>query len=257
MKQSPINKKLRIHFSKIVLFVILFSSAIVWILSLPFWHIKEIIISGNSIVPQQQILDKAKVPLKENIFFMNYKEIKRRIKKIPQIKNASVSGRIPNYLVIKIEERKPFCVFIIGKKYLIADDEGYIINSDIDHKSIVHGPLSSNIPNASNLPVVLGLPKESIIDDKKISLFVMEAVQKSFKILSALLKKSKFEIEMKNADNINILIDDIFKIKLGNLENIDQKLKVISTLLKNPSAKDHNIEYIDVRVIENPAVKFR
>lgn len=250
MKQSPINKKPRIHFSKIILLLILFASLAAWILSLPFWHVKEILISGNAIVEKQQILDKAKIPLKENIFFMNYKEISRRIKEIPQIKNAFVSGRIPNNLEIKIKERKPFCVFIIDQKYLIADDEGYIINLDIDHKPI-------NIPHASNLPVVLGLPKESIIDGKKISLQVIEAAKKSFNILSALLKNSRFEIEMKNPDNISIIIDDIFKIKIGNLENIDQKLKVISTLLKNSLTKKHNIEYFDVRVIDSPAVRFR
>lgn len=250
MKQPPVKKKSQIHFARIILCIILFASTIVWILSLPYWHVKEIFISGNAIVPKQQILEKAKIPSKENIYFMNYKEISRRIKEIPQIKNAFVSGRIPNNLEIKIEERKPFCVFIIDQKYFIADDEGYIINLDVDQQPI-------NIPHASNLPVVLGLSKDSIIDVKKISLKVIEAAKKSFNILSALLKNSRFEIEMNNADNISIIIDDIFKIKIGDLENIDQKLKVISTLLKNSLTKNHNIEYIDVRVIDSPAVKFR
>lgn len=217
---------------------------IAWGLSFPFWHIKKIIIEGNYIVSNDDITQKAKIPNDENIFFLNYNEIKKRLKTIPQIKNVLVSGKLPNSVSIKIEERKPFAVFIIDGKYYAVDDEGIIIES-VEKE------------NLSNLPAVVGLKSSVIINSLKIDDKIIYAVKKSISILGRIFDKSRFVLEMKNINNISIIIDDFIKVKIGSYDEIDKKLSVISTLLNSTASSHNKIEYIDVRSVDNPAIKFK
>lgn len=238
------KNKTKSPFLKIIFTAILIFSVIVWVLSVPFWHIKKIIIEGNNIISNHVILKTAQIPQDENIFFLNYNGIRKRLKTIPQIKNVFVSGKLPNSISIRIEERKPISIFIIDGKYYAVDDEGVIIRS-VEND------------NLSLLPAVVGLNSKVILDNQKIDAKNMYAVKKSFSILTKIFDKSRFVLEMRNADDISIIIDDIIKVKLGNYEDIDRKLSVVSTLLNSAASERNKIEYIDVRVVDNPAIKFK
>lgn len=248
MKNTRTKKRPRLI--RIILFILLVISFTVILLSLPFWRIKNVVVENNKIVRADLLKQKANISLDGNIFFTNYSEITRRIKGIPQIKKAAVFGSLPSTIVIKVEERRPFAVAIVGGSYMVVDDEGVIIDQMNEGQGI-----SSIEAEVQDLPSVVGLPKEAIEGGKKIDPDVMIAIVESFKLLGSIFEKSKFEVEMKRSDDISILINDILKVKMGSHENIDKKLFVLSRILaKIDTGK---VEYIDVRVPDDPAVKFK
>ena len=230
---------------KLVVLLLAVFCSFVFILYLPVWRIKDVIVQGNKIVPTDTIIQTADISMDENIFFVNSREVRRRVKEIPQIKKVDVFPKIPSSIFIKVEERKPFAVFIAQGKYYIADNEGVIISKEEIFKG------------STDLPTVVGLPKSAIIDDKRIDEKLVQTVEKSYKVLSQLMSPGRFVVEMKDEGDISIFINDILKVKIGSPSDIDNKLTSLELLLGRISSKKTQIEYIDVRLPLQPVVKFK
>jgi len=55
---------------------------------------------------------------------------------------------------------------------------------------------------------------------------------------------------------MNIIIDDLLKVKIGSPEDIEKKFFNLSKILASIPDKN-SVEYIDLRAKDFPAVKFR
>ncbi len=222
------------------------------VMSLPLWKVSRVEVSGNRIVPEGLIKEKAEIPLDENVFFLNYGEISKKISGIRQIKSAQVSGRLPSSVVITVEERKPFAVAALRGQYLVLDSEGFIMES--------MGPKDAHDPSSRikvfELPTVVGLPEGSVINNERIDPRTMKAVEFSFKTLGRIMSKSKFELELVGLNDMNMIIDDLIKVKIGSPDDIEKKFFNLSGILER-SGDISSIEYIDLRAKDLPAVKFR
>lgn len=246
------RKKKATPLLRMIILLSLAAGFLIAILSLPFWKISKISVEGIKMVSEGLVKDKARIPLDENIFFLNYGEVAKRIKTIPQVKNVQVSGQLPSGVVIIVEERVPFAVAIVSGKYLILDEEGFIMESVSET-----GP-GNDISKAriADLPTVVGLPKSSVIDNKEVDPEVMRSIESSFKTLGKVLGKSKFELELVHPGGMNIIVDDVLKVKLGSSEDIDRKLLNMSKIIGKKPDKN-SIEYIDVSILDNPVVRFK
>lgn len=246
------KKKPRLTIIRVIVLILLFASAGIILLSLPVWRIKEVTVIGNRVISEKDIKNKAVVSLDENVFFVNYREVNRRIRTIPQIKNSWARGQLPSSVIIKVEERKPFAVAVLKDRYLVVDDEGVIID-------MMKGSSGGNMSlyGVTDLPTVIGLPKGSILKDERIEPEAMKTVARSFKVLGRTMDKSKFELDLEDSDDISIIINDAMKVKLGEMKDIDKKLDIFSRIIKSGGPGRPAIEYIDVRIPETPAVKFR
>jgi len=239
------NKTKKLKPLRVIILLMAVFAMFVFILYLPVWRIKDVVVQGNRIVPADTIIQAADISMDENIFFINSKEVRRRVKEIQQIKKVDVFPKIPSSIFIKVEERKPFAAFIVQGKYYIADNEGIIISKEESFKG------------STELPTVVGLPKSAIISGKMIDEKLVAAVEKSYKLLSQLMPPSRFVVEMKDEQDMSILINDILKVKIGSPSDIDGKLTALELLLNKVSSKRSQIEYIDVRLPGSPVVKFR
>lgn len=233
---------------------IVFVSIIVGLMSLPVWRITSVVVEGNRIVSKNAITAAAGISNDENIFFIRYKEVARRIRQIPQIKKVNVSGHLPSGVLISVEERKPFAAAIIGSRYVVMDKEGVILTGS--GKGTSSNESSSGITGAAQLPAIMGL-SPTVLRSGSIDAETMTAISKSLDLLSKKLDKSKFEIEMLEGGRISVLIDDVLKVKLGLPDEMDEKLFALSKILEALGEKRTKVEYIDVRSPSSPAVKFR
>lgn len=237
---------------KTVAFLAVLAGVVIALLSLPVWRIRAVEVRGNSMVPEGLIKEKAEIPMDENVFFLNYGEISRRVSAIRQIKAAQVSGRLPSSVVITVEERKPFAVAAVRGRYLVFDNEGFIIES--------LGPKDAREPSSGikvfELPTVVGLPADSVVENKRIDPQTMKAIEFSFVTLGRIMSKGKFELELVSFSEMNIIIDDLLKVKIGSPDDIEKKFFNLSKILASISDKN-SVEYIDLRAKDFPAVKFR
>jgi len=91
-------------------------------------YIQKIKIENNSIVESDKIKKKLSFLYKENLFFLNIKDIERNLKNETFIESFSIKKIYPNTLKLIIVEKKPIAVLQNKKKKFYISNKGDLIN---------------------------------------------------------------------------------------------------------------------------------
>jgi len=227
--------------------LILISSLAIGFLFLPFWQISEVIVEGYQILSPSKIIEMANIPKGENIIFINLSHARKKLKEVIQIKEFSIFRRLPGIIVIKIKERKPLAVAVIEGQSAVIDEEGIILSST---ESPTAEALIQAL-DATGLPVITGLKKTSV-KNNRLDPEITCAIE-----LFKFLPSSKLQLEMGKIEDISLLVDDVLKVRLGEPKEIGEKMRVFRTLLPVIQGRWNEVEYVDVRFLNNPVVKFK
>lgn len=117
--------------------------------------------------------------------------------------------------------------------------------------------LTLNVPNMTELPVVSGAVTSETAGEEKIDSQVSHSIAEIIVELSNLLGPRHIQLEIGGFEKINLLLDDLLRVKIGRDENIKSKMEVFKALLPVIAGKWTQVEYVDVRYPDNPVVKYR
>ena len=92
------------------------------------FSIKKIEIEGNSILNSDEIVQKLNFLHRENLFFLNLKDIEKNLKNETFIESFSLKKVYPNTLKIIIVEKEPIAVLQNKKKKFYISDKGDFID---------------------------------------------------------------------------------------------------------------------------------
>ena len=90
-----------------ILFVLTLCGMYIFISHSPRFNLTRIDIEGNRKVSGKEILEKAKIELGTNIFRTNLRRIEDHLREDGRIKDVSVKRKLPDRVLIKVEEKKP------------------------------------------------------------------------------------------------------------------------------------------------------
>ena len=91
-------------------------------------NIKKIEIENNSIIETDEIKKKLIFLYKENLFFLNIKDIEENLKNETFIESFSIKKIYPNTLKLIIVEKKPIAILQNKKKKFYISNKGSLIN---------------------------------------------------------------------------------------------------------------------------------
>lgn len=103
-RKKKANRRLLFYLS--IFFILI--SIIVYLQS-PFSHVKEIVINGNNILTEEQVIELSQLNQDVNIWTINQSDLKQRLEDIAVIKTATIVKKYPWTLKITINEH-----FLIG-----------------------------------------------------------------------------------------------------------------------------------------------
>ncbi|MFC1767419.1 cell division protein FtsQ/DivIB [Candidatus Margulisiibacteriota bacterium] len=210
-----------------------------FILSLPIWKLSKVQFRGSGLISKAKIIRVADIPLNENILLVDSKSIEKRLESIIQIRSVKIRKKLPNTLVVKLEERTPFALVSVGSKTVLIDSEGYIIATP--------GKASYyKTPDISRFPIISGVN----FRDRTF-------VSKSLKLLSRYISPESLQIKIGNLDNIVIYVEDVLRLELGDAKNIEKKVEAFGAVLKEIEGKWEEVEYINVKIPAFPVVKYK
>ena len=231
----------------LVLIAILLFSVVIVCMSLPVWQITEITVEGVRIISPAKLIELANIPKGENLFFINLSRARNNLKEVTAIKGFNIFRRLPGTIVLKIKEREPFAVAMVEGQSVIIDDEGFVLSSSASQTSeALTSPL-----DPTGLPVMNGLKKSSLKNNR------LDPETASVLSLFKTLPAGKLQLNLESRDDLNLMINDIIKVRLGDSKNIEEKMKVFKAMLSFIGDKRNQVEYIDLRFLNNPVVKFR
>ena len=90
-----------------ILFVLTLCGTYIFVSHSPRFNLTRIDIEGNHKVGEKEILEKAKIELGTNIFRMDLGRIEDHIREDKRIKDVWVKRKLPNRVLIEVEEKKP------------------------------------------------------------------------------------------------------------------------------------------------------
>jgi len=188
-------------------------------------------IEGNNYVNNQRIYQSASINKSKSIFDYDIKNIKRNIEKIPFVKTAYISIKMPNKLEIKIIERVPIALILNNNKKFLIDYDNHLLPAN--SKSITNFPVPILDINNMKINKNNSIPIIKYLYTNYNSLYnnVSEILESNAKITIITDNKTKIFINPKMAiNNINKLKkfeDSIYLIK-----NIDDH-KYINLIYDN------------------------
>lgn len=208
------KKNRRIAFGTILLLI----GVMLAMLLLPCFNIKYIDTVGNVKVTQALLTEKSGVNYGDNIFKVNIKKAKKQIQNIPYVETVKVKRKLPDIIIIEVEERKPLAAISAGEGFALIDGECRILE----------------MVNETNVPVVTGIDVKiqdgKFIGDEKPQFAV------NFKKIINLLEENSIKNRITHYvvdedEKISFVIDSTKTIILGEETNIEYKLLLLESAI--------------------------
>lgn len=129
MKEKNTKKKRRRKKRYLLKFVLLlaFGTGIYYFISSSLFDIQKITVENNSYYTGQQVISIAEAGMGGNLFKTSTTDMKDKLLKDPYIKNAVISRKLPDELIITVEERQEAACVPYGDRFIIIDKEGMIL----------------------------------------------------------------------------------------------------------------------------------
>lgn len=237
------RKKRRRKIFLIILFTLIVGTLILmFMLNSELFSVKTIKVKGNKKVETNKIALFSSIQKGENIFKFSTKDAESGIIELPYIKDANLNRKLPNQIVINVEERKENIKIKDASSFIILDKEGYILDNREDADESLTEIIGLNIAN-KNIGYNIFLESE---EKTKVD-FLEESDRldmiKLFKI-----------IRIEDIKNVNILTFNEIEVVFGSASNVKYKLDLLNEVLKDIEKKDLKAKMILMDKGDNPVV---
>jgi cell division protein FtsQ len=226
-----------------LIFFFFFAALATLVITLPVFRVQSVLVEGDRLLTEGEILKTAALPLGENIFLIRFGQASRRLENDPVIKKVDFIRRLPDTIIVQVAERREVAVTVMNERSVLIDESGYVF-------------IPTNFPDISRLPVLTGLRKEYIYRDHLVGP-VGEGLIKLLADFVSLISPTKLQVDVSNPEEINLLVDDTLRIKIGEARDLERKIKVFEAIFRRVKDQKDRIEYLDLRFPAFPAVKFK
>lgn len=207
------------------------------------FNLNNIIVTGDTLITKDYIIDEMNNFKGENIVFLKKEDIIKKIKFNPYVKSLQIERKLPNSMVLEVEESK-------GLYYIYDGDDFNIISSDLiilEKTYEVHEEKLIEIRGKGITGKVVG----DKIDESYRTTNILEEVYKEYEVIKS--KNESFNItalEIEDLSSIKVYFGDI-KVLIGSDENFRKKMSDAINIYKTGLVN----EYINVSFDGTPDFK--
>lgn len=209
----------------IILLILIFFIIITIFLLLytDFFLIKEIEVTGNDYVKENEILKTSNLEIGMNIFKFNSSKIENKILMHSFIKDAEITRYYPDKISLSVVEREVACIIPFEDgNFLYIDDEGVVMEKSQSLKTY-------------NNPLITGLEEVSFIIGKPIEINPIWFKDSIIKIIIILkendLLKEISEIHILEDYNVQLYTNAGSVINIGNDSILEKKINFVRTFI--------------------------
>lgn len=119
-----------------LLVFILICVGLYFVTHIEYFTVDGIAVVGNEEISDAEILELSELKTGENIFDVHPWFVERRIKKNLYVKDVDVDRKLPNEVIIRVTERDGKAQFRMGKRFVITDNEGMVLEISKEERQI-------------------------------------------------------------------------------------------------------------------------
>ena len=223
------NKKKKKKTAKIVLIIVLFITVCILLASSEIFNIKKVSVQGLDKLSDKEIVSYSNIVIGENIFKTNLAKAEYEIEKNPYVKTVEVKRKLPNTILVDIEERKISYMLQVAESYIYIDAQGYILEISKEKKEVP--VLIGIVTDLSNIQTGDRLVKEDLLKFDKVNEIVETC--KSYEIYSFLNR-----IDISNVSNYILYLESENKsVHLGNADNLNTRMLWLKSIIEQTKDK--------------------
>jgi len=213
----------------------LFIYAYGYLLSTPYFEIKEISVRGLKELTEQDVLTQAAMTPRQNLLSVNVDALAGRISANPWVKNIHVGRELPNRIVLAIKERNPVALVKQSNGLYLMDNEGNVFKK-LDKNDEV------------DLPVLTGVDfkekEKSKLLLSTLNLLQTMAASNRYSYLGAIS-----EVNVNDIVGVSLLTDTGLYLKLGT-DNYEKKLNKLSAVMADMEKRGMRKGYLFVDICD-------
>lgn len=242
IKQYVKKKKRRKRIKKLILFIfVIIIGLVIFVYKSPLFNVKKINIYGLVNLNEEEIQEKIKYTIGQNIFTIKYNKIIEDLKENPYINNVKISKSRINILNIDIEENKIPYYYQNGEIIKTINNEGIICEE-------IQSLEGRNLIKLTGIDLSQKNIGENISDNNKIG----SILDSFYKMKEVMPENYSFsEININNINDIKCIIGEV-EIIIGNDENLMDKVNLALNLMDQGIIKKG---YIDTSFEGPPVIK--
>lgn len=221
-KRSLFNYRFKLLFKSFTFFALIVVIGTAISLSI-FFRIEKIEVLGDTRYTNEEIINSSKVKTGQNLVLLNKEKTKEKMEKeLPFLKVKDIKKTVPNKLILEVEEIK---------KYGYIESDGVNVLFDQDKKIIeINENVEENILKIKGVEILEPKIGEKIKIKSKNK---EETLYKILDLLSEYGLKEPTEVDLSNESKVNVGYQNRINILIGNLNELDYKIKTAAEIINN------------------------
>ncbi len=209
------------------------------ILTLPLFNVQRVTVNGLYALNEDEVISKIYYKDNVNIFAVDSGRFERELEKIPYVKTATISKKLPNEIIVDIVERDCIGYMLYGSDiYVYIDGEGIVL--DMQNYTM------------DNKPFFEGLGIAEVVKGEKLSAFDEDVFDIAITLANAFDKydfgDKIVRIKLDNTVDLIFYINNI-KVLFGSVDDIYKKMNWIDTIVNKQL--DENVSgVLDLRYVD-------
>lgn len=125
------KKRKKINTNKlmgILFFSLLLTFGTCFFLKSDFFFLKQVVISNNKYLSNEDVNNLLSLDKNKNIFFYNLQDLEDKVKESNYVEDCEIKRKIPNKLMVNVKEKNIIGPLYNGKSYCYIDNKGKFVD---------------------------------------------------------------------------------------------------------------------------------
>jgi cell division septal protein FtsQ len=213
----------------------------------PEYTVRTVSVEGSKVLSVEQANQIAAVE-GQNIFLVDPTAVQKRLaEKAALLKGVTVDLELPNRVIIRVQERRPAVVWVIGDGTpLLASDDHVVVGNATTLDGFVtifdRGPMTDSLTIGAPMPV----HKADAAD----------TAQQIYVALPEATGLQLRQLEWAPDNGITAITATGQRIEFGTGERLDEKIKIVQSVVRQYYDSNRTWNILDVRSVERPSVRW-
>lgn len=207
-------------------------------MSLPVFHVKNIVVLGNSKIKSEEIFTKLNVLLDKNPYLVEKRKIKEIYLNDPYIESIDINSKFPRTLILNINKRMAVATIKFSGGFVIIDENAVVLETTQEMSKTVKPLINGVTVKEVKLGEKLNISNKDIIST------INEITDN---IRSAKLINNISQIEISKENNIKMITPQGINVLMGNGDNLNEKMLMLNQILINLHERKIYTGTIDMR----------